>query len=134
MKFGEKVRNLRKKNKMSQGELAVAIGVSLRTVQNYEKSGMHPKQRDLYYRLAEVLNVDVNYLLTEDEEIIFDAYKKGGTGSMRDVEGLIEGVCGLFAGGSLPREDMDTAMKAISDAYFSVKDENKKYTPKKYIK
>ena len=39
MKFGEKVRNLRKKNKMSQGELAVAIGVSLRTVQNYEKSG-----------------------------------------------------------------------------------------------
>lgn len=91
MKFGEKVRNLRKKNKMSQGELAVAIGVSLRTVQNYEKSGMHPKQRDLYYRLAEVLNVDVNYLLTEDEEIIFDAYKKGGTGSMRDVEGLIEG-------------------------------------------
>ena len=126
MKFGEKVRNLRKKNKMSQGELAAAIGVSLRTVQNYEKSGMHPKQRDLYYRLAEVLNVDVNYLLTEDEEIIFDAYKKGGTGSMRDVEGLIKGVCGLFAGGSLPREDMDAAMKAISDAYFSVKDENKK--------
>lgn len=29
MKFGEKVRNLRKKNKMSQGELAAAIGVSL---------------------------------------------------------------------------------------------------------
>ena len=53
---------------MSQGELAAAIGVSLRTVQNYgRKSGMHPKQRDLYYRLAEVLNVDVNYLLTEDE-------------------------------------------------------------------
>ena len=44
---------------MSQGELAVAIGVSLRTVQNYEKSGMHPKQRDLYYRLAEVLNVEM---------------------------------------------------------------------------
>ena len=36
--------------------------------------------------------------------------------------------------GSLAREDMDAAMKAISDAYSSVKDENKKYTPKKYIK
>lgn len=106
------------------------IGVSTRTVQNYEIAGMHPKKRDIYYKIADSLDVEVNYLLTEGEEIIADAYQKGGIGSMRDVENLIDGVCGLFAGGDMPEEDMDAAMKAISEAYFAVKSENKKYSPK----
>lgn len=134
MKFGEKIKKLRKNKGMNQSELAKMLGVSLRTVQNYETSGMHPKQRDIYYKIADTFEVDVNYLLTEEEEVIRDAYEKGGVDSMRDVEKLVDGVCGLFSGGSLPQEDMDAAMKAISDAYFSVKEENKKYIPKKYVK
>lgn len=134
MKFSEKVKKARKEKKLSQGRLAELIGVSPRTVQNYEIAGMHPKQREIYHKLAEALEVDVNYLLTEDEELIFESYQKGGVKSMHDVENLIGGVCGLFAGGSLPEEDMDAAMKAITEAYFAVKAENRKYTPQKYAK
>lgn len=134
MKFGEKVRKLRKESGMTQSELAEELKITLRTVQNYERGGIHPKSREIYYRLASVFDVDSNYFLTEDEEIVRDAYDRGGSKSAAEVEELIDGICGLFAGGTMPEEDMDAAMKAIADAYFSVKDENKKYTPKKYIK
>ncbi len=134
MKFGEKVRKLRKESGLTQSELAEELKITLRTVQNYERGGIHPKSREIYYRLAAVFGVDSNYFLTEDEEIVRDAYNRGGSKSASEVEELIDGICGLFAGGTMPEEDMDAAMKAIADAYFSVKDENKKYTPKKYIK
>lgn len=134
MRFSEKLKLARKNKRLSQAKLAEIIGVSTRTVQNYEIAGIHPKQRDIYYKIADALDVEVNYLLTEDEEIISYAYQKGGIGSMRDIESLITGVCGLFAGGDMPEDDMDAAMKAISEAYFAVKAENKKYSPNKYKK
>ncbi|NLB80659.1 MAG: hypothetical protein GX800_03370 [Clostridiaceae bacterium] len=52
---------------------------------------------------------------------------------MRDMRELVNGVCGMFAGGELPEEDIDAAMQIISEVYFAVKTENKKYTPKKYL-
>jgi hypothetical protein len=40
---------------------------------------------------------------------------------------LVDEVIGMFAGGSLPQEDKDAYMNAISRAYFESKEENKKY-------
>lgn len=134
MKFGEKIRTLRKERGITQTELAAELEITLRTVQNYETGGVHPKNREVYYKLARFFDVDANYFLTEDEEIVLEAYRRGGSSSAAEIGQLIDGICGLFSGGDLPQEDMDAAMRAISDAYFSVKEENKKYTPKKYIK
>ncbi len=131
MKFGGKIKDLRKKAKLNQDQLAELVGVSKRTIQNYEISNMHPKQREIYYKLAKVFDVDVNYLLTEDEELLIDAYEKGGNEAVRDISQLVDSVCGLFAGGTLPDSDIDAAMKAISEAYFAVKQENLKYSSKK---
>ena len=45
------------------------LGVSLRrTITNYEKGESYPKQREIYGKMAEILGVDINYLLTENEE------------------------------------------------------------------
>ena len=41
---------------------------------------------------------------------------------------------GLFAGGELSEEDRDGVMQAMMDIYWKTKQENKKYTPKKYRK
>ena len=46
MKFGEKVRKLRKEKKMSQTELGELCGLSLRTIRNYEVDGRYPKIDD----------------------------------------------------------------------------------------
>ena len=53
MKFGEKLRELRKQKHLSQTELGAAIGVSLRTLRGWEVEGRYPKQRELYAKLAE---------------------------------------------------------------------------------
>ena len=55
MKFGEKLRELRKQKHLSQTELGAAVGVSLRTLRGWEVEGRYPKQRELYAKLAEVL-------------------------------------------------------------------------------
>ena len=67
MNFGEKVKELREAKGLSQVELGRLIGVSYRTVQSYEAGKSYPKQREVYDRLAKELNVDVNYLRTENE-------------------------------------------------------------------
>lgn len=130
MKFGEKLRAMRKENKFNQEELGKMLGVTKRTVQNYEKSNMYPKKKEIYHKLAEIFNVNVNYFLTEDEEN-FIASRANASHNITEITGVI---CGLFSGGELPEDDMDAAMKAISEAYFAVKEENKKYSPNKFKK
>ena len=68
MKFGEKVRAARQNAGMSQEALAKAVDVSLRTILGYENENRYPRKREIYAKLADALHVDVNYLLTEDEE------------------------------------------------------------------
>ena len=52
MKFGEKVKMLRKDMKLSQGELAKKIGVSCRSVQSYEAGTSYPRYKEIYDNLA----------------------------------------------------------------------------------
>lgn len=131
MKFGEKVRQARLARGMTQAELATAVGVSLRTVVGYENMETYPKKRETYHRLAEVLGVDVNYLLTENEEFIQQAGEKYGRRGRQYAEQLVREVRGLFAGGTMDDEDLDAVMRAITEAYWIAKEKNRKYAPKK---
>lgn len=89
MKFCEKIREARKNAGLKQDEFAKAIGVSLRTVSNYESGERYPKKRETYYKIAEVLKVDVNYLLTDDEEFLLEAEAKYGTKGARQAKALV---------------------------------------------
>lgn len=134
MKFGDKLRIARKEKKLKQADLAKLVGVSSRTIQNYETADIYPKDRDIYYKLAEVLEVDVNYLLTEGEEFIAEAQSRHGYRGRRDAARLVEEISGLFAGGSIPEEDKDAIMRAIQEAYWDAREQNKRYTPKRYLR
>ena len=132
MKFGEKLRELRKQKHLSQTELGAAIGVSLRTLRGWEVEGRYPKQRELYAKLAEVLECDVDYLLTEKEAFITDSADRFGYRGERDARALVEDLTGLFAGGQMAEEDMDALMLAVQEAYVEAKRRNReKYAPKK---
>lgn len=134
MTFGEKIRALRKEKKLSQTEIGKMIGVSLRTIRGWEKEGRYPKNRDLYAKLAQVLGCDTDYLMTEREAFITDAGQEFGYRGSRGAAALMAEVTGLFAGGDMDEEDMDTFMLAVQQAYVDAKKKNKKYTPKKYRK
>lgn len=134
MKFGEKLKKLRTDKGLTQDEVSTAIGTSRRTYISYEQEGRYPRKRDVYSKLAETLKCDVNYLMTEDEDFISTAAEQYGSRGKRQAEELVTELSGMFAGGEMSDEDKDAVMLALQKAYWDCKEDNKKYTPKKYRK
>ena len=135
MTFGEKIHVERTKRGMNQKEFGQLIGVSTRIVSLYETNKSYPRTREDYTRIATTLNIDVNYLLTENEEFVMGIADQYGSRGAQGASKVLSDVKALFAGGEMAEEDMDVFMKAVQDAYWEVKKINKeKYTPKKYQK
>ena len=131
MEFGHRLKELRCASGFSQQLLADKSGLTARTIQNYESGKHPPKNMEQVKKLSTALSVSVSELLGEDDIIVLDAGEKGGEKAARDMRVLVSRVSAMFAGGSLSETDRDAAMRAISDAYWMAKEENKKYTPKK---
>jgi len=84
MTFGEKIKTLRKSKGMSQSELAALVGVSDRTLRSWEGQGRFPKQNSLYQKLADALQCDVAYLMSENAAFITEATEPRGKASSAD--------------------------------------------------
>lgn len=134
MTFGEKVKNERNRLGLNQDELAKKIGVTRRVISSYENDSSRPRGTERYKKLAEVLGVNINYLLSEDEAFIADVEDNYGHRGAKQAKELLAEVTGLFAGGEMADEDMREMVDAIQEAYLIAKKNNKKYTPKKYRK
>ena len=132
MTFGEKLRKFRLQKKMSQQDLAKAAGLGINTIRNYEKGSTYPQNRGVYARLAEILGVSPDYLHNENDDFVVAAAERYGYSGKKQAMKLVEEMGGLFAGGELSDDDIDGVMKALQDYYWKAKEENKKYTPKKY--
>jgi len=133
MKFGEKVKMLRKDMKLSQGELAEKIGVSMRSVQAYEAGTSYPRYKKIYEALAAALGVNVNYLRTEDEEFMEEVGQKYGTRGQRQATAILEEARRLFAGGELSDEDQMAFLTEMQQLFLDSKQRAKKFTPKRYL-
>ena len=66
MDFGEKIRLLRNKTKMSQEELAESLSVQRNTVWRWENKKANPS-KDMLSKLAAALNTTVSYLTGETD-------------------------------------------------------------------
>ena len=133
MTFGEKFKIEREKKGMTQQEVADALGINRRMITRYENGISFPRTKDAYRKIAAFFGVDVNYLLTE--EFVVEASEQYGSRGMKQAQELIDGMSGLFAGGTLSEQDKDAVMKALQDIYWESKARNvEKYTPKKYKK
>jgi len=53
--------------RLTQGDLATAVGVERNTVSRWENSGVRPKDPQVIRRLAEVLNVPMEYLFPAED-------------------------------------------------------------------
>lgn len=67
MNIGNRIKEYRKKAKMSQKELAQKIGKGYSTVQKYELNLTQPPI-DVLNKIAEVLNIGTSMLLDDDDE------------------------------------------------------------------
>ncbi len=127
MEFKDRLRRLRTEKNLSQAMLAAKAGITARTVQNYELGTRMPHNIMIAEALAAALGTSVEALLGRSGLLAVDAYEKGGSVAARDVSQLLSEVTALFAGGSLPEEDMDAVMEALNTAYWDAKRKNKKY-------
>lgn len=134
MKFGEKLRLARKRKKLTQEELAKLVGVSKRTIVNYESGEIYPKERKMYTTLAKALGLSPNYLLSEDEEFILDATEEYGSLGEMQARRLLKQISAMFAGGELNEEDKLAFVHQIQEIYFDSKEYAKRFTPERYKK
>ena len=119
----------------TQQDVADALGINRRMITRYENGLSFPRTKDAYRKIADFFGVGVNYLLTEDEDFVVSASEQYGTRGMKQAQELIDGMSGLFAGGTLSEQDKDAVMKALQDIYWESKARNvEKYTPVKYRK
>ena len=86
MRFCEKLKEARTKAGLKQEELAKALGVSLRTITNYESGECYPRKRDIYHKLAELFHTEENYFLNEDEEFLLSAAERYGAKGAKQAQ------------------------------------------------
>lgn len=119
---------------ITQKGLASAVGITERSIQNYELGTRKPNNMEVVQKIADALHTTTEYLLGSEETFVIEAHEKGGAKSARDVNELVSEVTALFAGGTLDENAKEGVMAAINRAYWDAKEKNKKYTPKKYCK
>ena len=134
MEFKDRLKARRNMLGISQEELAKKVGVTGRTIQNYELGNRSPQNMETAQKIAYALDTTVEYLLGSDGLLVTDAYEKGGAKSARDINALVTEISGLFAGGEIAEDEKDGIMAALNQAYWMAKEKNKKFTPKKYNK
>lgn len=124
MRFGEKLKQLRKERKITQTELAQLLGVTTRTIQNYENGRLFPKNSEIYGKISSIFGVTADYLLDESDFEVPEKLKKNKPASKKDIDMLISNVSGLFAGGAVSEEDKDRVIAALTKAYWESKQFN----------
>ncbi|MGY3776836.1 helix-turn-helix domain-containing protein [Helcococcus sueciensis] len=132
MNFATKLKKLRTKNNLTQEDLAKKSGISIKSISRYELGETIPRSRKYYEKLANALDVDIDYLFSQETNFLLNARKEFGYKGAKDAEEIVNGMIGLMAGGELPEEDKATILNAMQEAFYMAKIENKKYTPKKY--
>jgi len=70
MEFGEKLKKLRTEKKLTQEDVAKAVGISRRAYVAYEQEGARPRKRETYKKLSDVFGCSINHLLIEDSAIV----------------------------------------------------------------
>ena len=130
--FSEKVVAARTELGLTQQQLGDAVGVSLRTIWDYEKGLKKPRPATLL-KLAKALKVSVKYLSDDNcdnpvEDIEKDGYieearSRYGAKGARDVDQLLADNAALFAGGELSQDQKDAFFEAVMKAYITCKEE-----------
>ena len=134
MGFKERLKEKRAEANMTQAALAEKVSVTARTIQNYELGTRKPTKYDTVKKLAEALSTTPEYLLGNGGMLVLTAQEQGGAKAAREIDELVSEVTGMFAGDKLSEDALDGAMQALTRAYWIAKENNRKYTPKKYRK
>lgn len=115
--FSDNLKHLRKENHITQTELAKAVGISSRTIQNYEAGKSIPKDKAVISKLSGFFNVPLETLFTAEDFYITVLGKEVRAETEEQYAALLKDVNALFSGGKLSADDRDAFIKAINDIH-----------------
>jgi len=138
MTVGEKIKQLRKDNKITQTELGKILNVEKSTISMYENNNTQPPIQTLS-TIAKYFNVTTDYLLGNEtknkEQNSQDKDEKDIAKSMKKIKEQLKEQQGLmFDGEPLDDTTIELLLEELERQERLVKKINKKYTPKKYLK
>lgn len=134
MTFGEKLKQARKKQGLTQKELADLSGVGLRSITNYERGTHLPQKEEIYARLAKTLGVSVSSLQDENAVFVMEAGKRYGGRGRKKAEEVIRTFRVAAAGGELDDDDLDFIRDAMMQTYWDAKQYNQRFANHRYQK
>ena len=141
MKFGEKVRDLRKKHSLTQDELAQCLGINKRTIIGWERDGRYPRSIEMLEKMADIFHVRIKrysystvydifhvpltYLQPDQSLFIERAAEAYGKKGKIEAQHLAFELTELFASGELTPQDMDGIMYEMHKAYFKYREQKR---------
>ena len=111
--YGERLMRARKKKELSREELGKLCGITGRTIQNYELGHVTPNRIDVSQRLADVLDISVDYLIygeKEETELTED-----------DKKEILAHASALFAGGKLSDDEQLAFIYELQTLYMKAR-------------
>lgn len=123
MNFSDKLKKLRSQSQLTQSDFANKIGVSLRTYKAYELGERRPRKHDIYLKIADIYDLDLNSLITDGEDLKTLSHIEN---DYKDADVIIMEMLGLFSGGKLDLEDKKAVLDSLEEAYYiaKMKEEN----------
>ena len=111
--YGERLMRARKKKELSREELGKLCGITGRTIQNYELGHVTPNRIDVSQRLADVLDISVDYLIygEKEETELTDEDKKE----------ILAHASALFAGGKLSDDEQLAFIYELQTLYMKAR-------------
>lgn len=134
MTVGEKIKQLRKDNKITQTELGKVLNVEKSTISMYENNNTQPPIQTLS-AIAKYFNVSTDYLLGNETPTLTEKDEKDIAKSMERLKDQLKNSQGLmFDGEPLDEETKSLLLEELERQERLVKTINKKYIPKKFRK
>ena len=133
-----RLKELRKKNKLTQQQLAEMLGITQATLSGWENEKFGIDNGSLV-KCAKILNVSTDYLLGSEEEQLPELNNKDQKEIQKILDETKEQLLSqdslMFDGVRATEEDVQKIIMAMQMGMEMIKKENKaKFTPKKYRK
>ena len=128
MTVGEKIKLLRKRERMTQARLAEALNVTTRSVIYFERNQRNPSV-DILKMISELFEVSMVILsdnrrfidLTKEELCIQRAKSEDNKRGKTEAERFLDKCRVFFEGGSVSDEDMDLVFESLTEIFLNAK-------------
>ncbi|MEG1313975.1 MAG: helix-turn-helix domain-containing protein [Bacilli bacterium] len=133
--FGERLKDLRKSNGLTQEQLAKIFYLNKSSISRYENDVQLP-ENDLLQKIADYFNVSLDYIMartdTANSIVITKTTSAISKKEIRDHDEFMSEARAMFMNGEVADEDKEKIFKDISDLFWESKKINKeKYGKKK---